>query len=113
MFRTVIRENAKRSVDFGGHYTIAAYGCGAGCTAFYVVDSIGGRVYDGFGVADLPGAWLEKAALDLNRLEYHPNSRLLKVNGCPNETNCGLYDYVIVEAQGLKLVQKELLPEKF
>ena len=49
----------------------------------------------------------------MERMEFHPNSRLLKVNACPNEANCGLYDYVMVEGRGLKLVRKELLPEEF
>ena len=46
-------------------------------------------------------------------MEFHPNSRLLKINACPNETNCGLYDYVMVEGKGLKLIRKELLPQEF
>ena len=46
-------------------------------------------------------------------MEFHPNSRLLKINACPNEQNCGLYDYVMVERKGLKLLRKELLPDEF
>ena len=45
-------------------------------------------------------------------MEFHPDSRLLKVNACPNEANCGLYHYVMVEGKGLKLLQKELLPQE-
>ena len=29
-FRTAIREGAKRKVQFAGHYTVPAWGCGAG-----------------------------------------------------------------------------------
>ena len=112
-YRTVIREGAKHDVQFAGHYTVPEFGCGAGCSAFYVVDSISGKVYSGLGAADLPDAWLEKHDPDIKRIEFHPDSRLLKINGCPNETNCGFYDYIMVEGVGLKLVRKELLPREF
>jgi hypothetical protein len=113
-FRTVIREGAKADVEFAGHYTIPRFGCGTSCNGFYVVDSISGRVYDGFGVAELPGAWLERhSSENVERMEFHPNSRLMKINGCPNETNCGFYDYVMVDGVGLKLVRQELLPKEF
>ena len=46
-------------------------------------------------------------------MEFHPNSRLLKINSCPNGSNCGFYDYVMIDGSGLKLVRKELLPKEF
>lgn len=54
MFRTVIRRGAKSEVQFAGHYTMPQFGCGAGCSAFAIVDSITGKVYDGFTISDLP-----------------------------------------------------------
>lgn len=54
MYRTVIREGANSEVQFAGHYTVPQFGCGAGCSAYYIVDSITGKVYDGFGIAELP-----------------------------------------------------------
>jgi hypothetical protein len=112
-YRTVIREGTKADVEFAGHYTVPVFGCGTGCSAFYIVDSISGKVYDGFAASDLPDAWLEKHGPDTKRMEFHPNSRLFKINGCPNDTNCGFYDYVMVSGAGLKLVRKELLPKEF
>jgi hypothetical protein len=112
-YRTVIREGAKSKVQFAGHYTIPVFGCGSGCEDFYIVDSANGRVYDGFAVSELPIAWQEKHGSENERLEFHPQSRLLKVNGCPNETNCGFYDYAMVDGVGLRLVRKELLPKEF
>jgi hypothetical protein len=113
-YRTVIRTGAKSPVEFAGHYTVPRFGCGAGCSAFYIVDSTNGKVYDGLGVVELPMSWQEKQPGDPpERLEYHPNSRLLRINGCPNETNCGFYDYVMVEGKGLKLIRKQLLPKEF
>jgi hypothetical protein len=113
MFRTVIREGAKAKVEFSGHYTVPLFGCGSGCSGFYIVDSTNGHVYDGFAVAELPIAWQEKHGPENERLEFHPYSRLLKVNGCPGETNCGFYDYAMVDGVGLRLVHKELLPKEF
>jgi hypothetical protein len=72
-----------------------------------------GRVYDGFAISELPIAWQEKHGSENERLEFHPQSRLLKVNGCPHETNCGFYDYAMVDGVGLRLVRKELLPKEF
>jgi hypothetical protein len=113
-FRAMIRLGADSEVEFAGHYTIPRWGCGTGCNAFVVVDSISGRVYDGFGLAELPFKWLEQhGGEEVARMEFHPNSRLLKINACPNEKDCGLYDYVIIEGKGLKLVRKELLPDEF
>jgi hypothetical protein len=108
-FRTRIRQGAKSDVEFGGHYTIPRWGCGTECNGFVVVDSISGKVYDGFGVAGLPFSWLEEYGGDdtFPRMEFYPNSRLLKINACPNEENCGFYDYEMVDGKGLKLLRIE------
>jgi hypothetical protein len=113
-FRTMIRRGANSDVQFAGHYTVPRWGCGTECIGFVIVDSITGRVYDGFGVHGLSFTWVEKHGGDaIERMELHPTSRLLKINACPNEANCGLYDYVMVEGKGLKLIRKELLPKEF
>jgi hypothetical protein len=111
MYRTAIREGAKSKVEFAGHYTVPRWGCGSGCSMFVIVDSITGKVYDGFSVADLPPAWTQKHE-DQEQMEFRANSRLLKVNGCINEQNCGFYGYEMIEGKGLKLVRKELLPKE-
>lgn len=107
-FRTMIRQGAKSPVEFAGHYTVPAWGCGSACSTFVIVDSRNGRLYSGFNVADLPMIWLEQHP-DSLRIEFHPKSRLFKINGCINEKNCGFYDYLMVEGQGLKLLRKELI----
>ena len=112
--RTVIRKGADSDVEFAGHYTIPRWGCGTFCNGFAIVDSITGRIYEGLGLDELPFKWLEKHGGDaMERMEFHPNSRLLKVNACLNEANCGLYDYVMIDGKGLKLIRKELLPKEF
>jgi hypothetical protein len=111
-FRTMVREGAKSSVQFAGHYTVPRWGCGSGCSTFVIVDSITGTVYNGFNIADLPVAWIENHG-EQEQMEFRPNSRLIKINGCINEGNCGFYDYVMTEGKGLKLLRKELLPQEF
>lgn len=111
-FRTMIREGAKSKVEFAGHYTVPRWGCGSGCSTFVIVDSITGAVFNGFNVADLPSAWIEKHG-EQEQMEFRPNSRLIKINGCINEQNCGFYDYVMIEGKGLRLLRKELLPQEF
>src|SRR4051794_32440108 len=46
-FSTRIREGAAHGVNFAGHYTIADWGCGAGCVSIAVIDARDGTVYDG------------------------------------------------------------------
>jgi hypothetical protein len=112
-YRTVIRQGAKSKVQFAGHYTVPVFGCGAGCGGFYIVDSISGKVYDGFTVADSL-VWIMKPGNENTlRIEFHPNSRLFRITGCPGETNCGFYDYEMVDGAGLKLIRKKLFPREF
>jgi hypothetical protein len=111
-FRTMIRRGAESPVEFAGHYTVPRWGCGTACIDFVVVDSITGKAYDCFTVSELPMEWAQKHEAQ-ERMEFHPNSRLIKINGCINEKDCGFYDYVMEEAKGLKLVPKELLPKQF
>jgi hypothetical protein len=113
-FRTHIRQGAESDVEFAGRYTIPRWGCGTECNAFVIVDSIGGRVYDGLEVAGLPFRWVEERGGDeaIPRMEFYPNSSLLKINACPNEEDCGLYDYEMIDGNGLKLLRVELLPKE-
>ena len=113
-YRTMIRRGARSNVEFAGHYTLPRWGCGTSCFASVIVDSISGKIYDvPFAVDGLPFNWTEKHESDVDRMEFHANSRLLKINACPNEEDCGLYDFEMVEGKGLKLVRRELLPAEF
>ena len=115
MFRTRIRFGAKAKVEFAGHYTVPRWGCGTGCSGLVIVDSISGRVYEvPFSVVELPGSWEESQdSGPPERMEFHPDSRLMKFDMCPNEHDCGFYDYLMVDGKGLKLLRKELLPKQF
>lgn len=115
MFRTRIRDGAKGPVEFAGHYTLPRWGCGAGCNAFVIVDSLTGKIFDvPFTLVDLPYSWVDKHANEPHdRMAFRPDSRLMKIDACPNEMDCGLYDYVMVDGKGLELAHKELLPAEF
>jgi hypothetical protein len=113
-FRTMIRRGANSEVEFAGHYTIPRWGCGTNCNGFVIVDSVTGKIYGGRYVTGLPLRWLDHEGIDdMDRMEFQQDSSLLKINGCPNENNCGLYDFVMVEGRGLELVRRELLPNEF
>ena len=66
--------------------------CGAGCVSIAVIDVTSGAVYEApFG--SLPSAHVSFPASPDAGLSYRPDSRLLIVNDCPNEKNCGVYYY--------------------
>ena len=110
----MIRRGAKAKVQLAGHYTVPEFGCGTDCSAFCIVDSVSGRVYDGFSIVELPISWSqEHPDQPLLHIEFHDSSRLIKVNGCPNEHDCGYYDYLMVDGKGLKLLDRWLLPKEY
>jgi hypothetical protein len=114
-FRTMIRRGAKSRVEFAGHYTVPRWGCGSSCSQLVIVDSITGKVYDvPFSIVEFPMSYLETLdSENCKRMEFHADSRLMKMDGCPNETNCGYYDYVMIEGKGLELVRKGLVRKKY
>lgn len=96
MFRTNLREGASKGVNFAGHYTLVAWGCGTGCQDVGIVDAKTGTVYfpkelGGFGV------WIWDDNEDV--LSFKPDSRLLVLSGYPasegNSDNpkTGIYYY--------------------
>lgn len=108
MFRTTIRLGAKEPVQLAGHYTVPVWGCGSGCTQFAIVDSASGRVFSAsFSVSELPGKWIEERGDKFpERMESHPDSRLMKINGCLNEQACGFYDFLMVDGERLVALKK-------
>jgi hypothetical protein len=45
VFRTALREAARKGPNFAGHYTVVEWGCGTECQAFAIVDANNGRVH--------------------------------------------------------------------
>ena len=87
LFRTMLRMNAKEGPDFAGHYTIASWGCGSGCSEYAIIDAITGRVFhppqfQSIDVNNIDNAIFET---DQRLVRYRRDSRLLMVIGGINE----------------------------
>ena len=101
-YRTAIREAVAKGPNFAGHYTIARWGCGAGCIGGAVVDLKTGTVLDlpfqvvVSGIAGLSYAdGTDMSSPSFEPIEFRADSRLLIVRGCPDEDlkRCGLYAF--------------------
>jgi hypothetical protein len=57
-FRTRLREQVQFGPNFAGYFTLARWGCGAGCVVFAVIDARTGEVY--FAPFTTEGAYLSK-----------------------------------------------------
>jgi hypothetical protein len=85
MYRTVIREQLQEEgINFAGHYTIAAMGCGTGCSITAIVDARNGhayfpRVFEGW--TSIIGDYEFKEGEDTRT--FKANSRLIKAIGRP------------------------------
>lgn len=109
-FRAVIFNWVKKGPNFAGHYTLAQWGCGAGCEQMAVVDARTGDVYEGpFGA--LPKATV---CLDGNAAEpgisFRRDSSLLILKGCPDFKDCGVY-YFQWTGSEFKLLRKDPLAQ--
>ena len=91
-FRTVIREAAQSGPNFAGHYTLAEWGCGAGCVSMAVIDNKTGRAFDGpFVLLGYDLGYSYEGGEE--QLEFRLDSRLVIARGCPGEKDCGTYYY--------------------
>ena len=91
-FQTVIREAVQSGPNFAGHYTLAQWGCGAGCVSMAVVESKTGQAFDGpFNLLGYDLSYVYEGGEE--QLEFRVNSRLIVARGCPGEKDCGTYYY--------------------
>lgn len=92
-YRTMIRDGASAGPNFAGRFTVAEWGCGAGCVQFAVVDAKTGSVYiPTFYVG--PRAFVEGETGEPEEpLQFRVDSKLLIVNGSRNEKGEGIYYY--------------------
>lgn len=106
-FRTRIREGSSQGSNFGGHYALLQWGCGDGCTTFFIVDELNGQVYEpGFNLT------ASKGEDDANfGFQYRPDSRLLVMQGCHGNSvsTCGKY-YMLWTGSRLETLMREPLP---
>jgi hypothetical protein len=85
-YKTRIREQLREEgVNFAGHYTLAAVGCGTGCSISAIVDARGGKAYfpnELTGWTSIVGDYEIPEGEDQRM--FHADSRLLRAIGRPN-----------------------------
>jgi hypothetical protein len=64
MYRTRLRDGAKKGPNFADHFTLVAWGCGSSCQEWAIVDARTGQVFD----------WLLRSTAGA---EFYPSSRLV------------------------------------
>ncbi len=85
MYRTSLREQIREEgINFAGHYTVAAMGCGTGCSITAIVDARTGRAYfpqvfEGW--TSVIGDYEFREGEDIRT--FHANSRLMRAIGRP------------------------------
>lgn len=116
MYRTQLRGWATEKPNFAGHYILATWGCGTGCTQIAVIDALTGKVFHPPGartnsVVDVHHELLVDAdssprRADFGALRYSADSRLLVLIGTPEERteNRGI-SYFVWENDALRRVR--------
>ena len=82
-YRSSVEYDAKHGPNFAGHYTIALWSCGTGCSSMVVVDAKTGTLYRDvpFGTLDINGNPAAKNH-EYAGLRFRIDSSLLIVEGC-------------------------------
>ena len=92
-YRTQLRGWAKEKPNFAGHYILATWGCGTGCTQIAVIDAKTGKVFHPRGarvnhITDVDEDILvddpSPRRADFGALRYSADSRLLVLVGTPD-----------------------------
>jgi hypothetical protein len=95
MYRTQLRGWAKEKPNFAGHYILATWGCGTGCTQIAIIDAITGKVFHPPGARTnsvvnvhhelLVAGESSARRADFGALRYSTDSRLLVLIGAPED----------------------------
>ena len=116
MYRTLLTGWATEKPNFAGHYILATWGCGTGCTQIAVIDALTGKVFHPLrartnSVVDVHEELLidgdsSPRRADFGALRYSVDSRLLVLIGTPEERreNRGI-SYFIWENDSLRKVR--------
>jgi len=92
MFRTTLREQAAKGVNFAGHYIAVTWGCGSDCWSLAIIDARTGHVYFTPSLLNVGGFGYSG---DEIRVQFCSNSRLLIAVGAPNDKGyVGRYYYL-------------------
>ena len=84
-FRTRLSEAMKGGVNFAGHYIVAGWGCGTGCTNAAIIEARTGDVIWPDQFANIDASYGEGYSDE--QLEFKKNSRLLIIHGRPGSRN--------------------------
>src|SRR5687767_756296 len=116
MYRTQLRGWATEKPNFAGHYILATWGCGTGCTQIAVIDVLTGKVFHPPGARTnsivnvhetlLVNGGTSRRRADFGALRYRVDSRLLILIGTPEDrvANRGI-SYFSWENDGLKRIR--------
>ncbi|WP_051294103.1 hypothetical protein [Pseudoduganella violaceinigra] len=87
LYRSRLREAAKsQHPNFAGHFILAHWGCGSGCSMNKIIDARSGKVFHPAGVESNVVVNIDDSFFDNGgTLRYRPDSRLLVLIGDPEE----------------------------
>ena len=101
MFRTRIREAAKLRPNFAGHYILAAWGCGAECLSYAIIDAQTGTVY--FEDATVC-CWSGNVPDEFSPIDFRLTSKLIVLRGILDEEGSqGTYRFVFERGRLVRL----------
>jgi hypothetical protein len=89
-FRTRIRDGFRNGPNYAGHFAIVPFGCGTSCIMGFLIDVKSGRIFD------IPLGGEENYSL---RLDYRPNSRLLKARWIDTSNDDNWFDHPLCVRQ--------------
>jgi hypothetical protein len=108
MYRTRLREAAKKKPNFAGHYILAAWGCGAQCLMGAVIDARTGKV---FWLPHTGCCWGSDVDERFEPIEFRLESSLVVFSGLRNEKEgddgAHFYKFEKGRFQHIKSVLKE------
>lgn len=84
-YRTRLTEALRGGVNFAGHYIIAGWGCGTGCTNAAVIDARSGKIHWPEELYNVDASYGEGYS-DV-QLDFRRNSRMLIIHGRPGTAN--------------------------
>ena len=92
MMRTQLRQQAATGPNFAGHFTLARWGCGAGCASWAIIDARSGKVWFApFQVSDATVP--DNPELRQYSIDFKIDSELIVANGALNGEGAGTYYY--------------------
>jgi hypothetical protein len=116
IYRTQLKGWATEKPNFAGHYILATWGCGTGCTQIAVIDALTGKVFHPPGartnsIVDVHDELLvdegsSPRRADFGALRYSADSRLLILIGTPEDraANRGI-SYFVWDNDALKRIR--------